>query len=343
MKVKALQLGKAMSAALFVLLLSVAGMKNALAQIQVATLQHNDSISAFYGTNAFVQAHTAAQTGDIITLSSGTFVPTTITKAITLRGAGCAVDTVANTNPTIFGGNIVLNVTDNANFLTIEGILFSNKVDYQTLYNPKFNRCNFTEIDYYGSYYMSNAEFVNCIINLFDFSHADNTVLINSVVWQPCYITNSHTVVLYNSIFKMCNGPYYDGISGFNSIFIRSYSYSPSSYCSFINCIGIDTYSSSNPYPFGNAYTSGCATYTSYDSVFESFTGTFSFDEPFILKNEIATGFLGGDGTQVGIHGGIMPYTNIPSYMLRTNVSVPNHSNLDGTLNVEIEIIDEGE
>ena len=342
MRFNSLQFGKVMSAALFVLLLSVAGMKNAFAQIQVATLQHNDSISAFYGTSAFVEAHDAAETGDIITLSSGTFVPTTITKAITLRGAGCAVDTAAHTNPTIFGGEITLNVADTANFLTIEGILFSNKVEYHTLYNPKFNRCNFTEIDNYGSYYMHTAEFVNCIIDKFYFSSANNTVLINSVVWQPYSYSNSRTVVLYNSIFRK-HSSNSDGLSGYNSIIIRAYSSSPSSYCSFINCIGIDTYSSSNHNAFGNAYTSGCATYASYDAVFESFTGEFSFDEPFVLKNEIATGFLGGDGTQVGIYGGIMPYTNTPSYMLRTNVSVPNHSNLDGTLNVEIEIIDEGE
>ena len=333
-----------MSAALFVLLLSVAGMKNAFAQIQVATLQHNDSISAFYGTSAFVEAHDAAETGDIITLSSGTFVPTTITKAITLRGAGCAVDTAAHTNPTIFGGEINLNVADTANFLTIEGILFSNRVDYQTLYNPKFNRCNFTNIDYYGSnYYMHNAEFVNCIIDKFHFNSAINTVLINSVVWQPSNNSNGNTVVLYNSVLRKYLNNYNDGLSGFNSIIIRDNSGSLSSYCSFINCIGIDTYSSSNHNAFGNAYTSGCATYTSYDAVFESFTGTFSFDELFILKDEIASGFLGGDGTQVGIYGGVMPYTNTPSYMLRTNISVPNHSNLDGTLNVEIEIIDEGE
>ena len=45
MKLNTLQFGKAMSAALFVLLLSVAGMKNALAQNQVATMQHNDTIT----------------------------------------------------------------------------------------------------------------------------------------------------------------------------------------------------------------------------------------------------------------------------------------------------------
>ena len=31
----------------------------------------------------------------------------------------------------------------------------------------------------------------------------------------------------------------------------------------------------------------------------------FSFDERYILKEEIATSFLGSDGTEVGIHGGI--------------------------------------
>ena len=220
MKAKALQFGKAMSAALFVLLLVVVGTKNALAQTQVATLQHGDDVSVYYGTNAFVEAHTAAQTGDIITLSSGTFVPCDITKAITLRGAGCAIDTVANTNPTIFGGDINLNVADTANFLTIEGILFTNVVRYCTLNNPKFNRCNFTRIDYHPySNNMNNAQFVNCIINQFSFSGAPNTVLINSVVWNPSGISNSSPVVLYNSILADSDLQYHL-LSAYNSIII---------------------------------------------------------------------------------------------------------------------------
>ena len=71
MKTKSLQFGKAMSAALFVLLLVVVGMKNALAQTQVATLQHGEEISVFYGNNAFVQAHNVAVDGDIVTLDIG--------------------------------------------------------------------------------------------------------------------------------------------------------------------------------------------------------------------------------------------------------------------------------
>ena len=314
-------------------------MGESLAQTQVATLQHGDSISVFYGANAFVDAHTAAESGDIITLSSGSFtVPSEVTKAITLRGAGATVDTVASTNPTIFGGTIYLNVADTTNFLTIEGILFTNGVYYKTLNNPKFIRCNFTEIDYYSGL-MQNAQFVNCIINDFDFYYAKNTILINSVVWNPDDIYNNSPVVLYNSIMKVAD--YHSSLSAYNSIIVRTSNSYPGSSCSFINCIGINTYSSGSP--FGSGFTTGCTTYSSYEDVFESFTGEFSMEEKFILKDEIATGFLGEDGTQVGIYGGFMPYSNRPSYMVLKRCNVASQSTIDGKLSVEIEVVNEGE
>ena len=324
MKLSTLQFGKAMSAALFVLLLVAVGTKNALAQTQVATLQHGDDISVFYGMNAFVEAHAAAETGDIITLSSGTFVPCDITKAITLRGAGCAIDTVANTNPTIFGGNIKLNVADTTNFLTIEGILFTNQVDFQTLNNPKFNRCNFTGIaSYSNTTYMNNAQFVNCIIDRFGFGYAPNTVLINSVVWQSSFSSNS-PVMLYNSILKFPTSSNVFSLSAYNSIVIRtSGNYGPNSNCTFVNCIGIRLYTSQTNL-FGQGYATGCTTFTSFEEVF-------------------ATGFLGGDGTQVGIYGGFLPYSNRPTYMVLKRCNVANKSTIDGKLSVDIEVVTEEE
>ena len=342
MKAKALNFGKAMSAALFVLLLVVAGSKNALAQTQVATLQHGDDVSVYYGTNAFVEAHTAAQTGDIITHSSGTFVPCEINKAITLRGAGCAIDTVANTNPTIFGGTIELNVADTANFLTIEGILFTNDVKYRTLYTPEFNRCSFTRVGALSGSGMHNAQFVNCIIDSFNFSYAPNTVLINSVVWQPSF-SNGSPVVLNNSIIKFPTTSNTFSLSAYNSVVIKpSGSYGPSTNCTFVNCIGIRLYTNQTS-PFGQGYSTGCTTYTSYEEVFESFTGDFSLDEQFVLKDEIATGFLGSDGTQVGIYGGILPYSSRPAYMVLKRCNVASRSTIDGKLSVDIEVVTEEE
>ena len=222
MKAIALQFGKAMSAALFVLLLVVAGVKNALAQTQVATLQHGDEISAFYGTNAFVDAYSAAHAGDIVTLSGGSFTtPNTIFKAITLRGAGVVTDTVAGTIPTIFNSIINIRVNNDTIPLIVEGILFNQDVHLQNLINPSFTRCNFKKIDNANSNsgVVSNAQFINCIINSFSNNININTTFINSVIWQATSIRDEHRVSLYNSILS--NSEYYIiGLSAYNSIFI---------------------------------------------------------------------------------------------------------------------------
>lgn len=338
MKAKALQFGKAMSAALFVLLLVVVGAKNALAQTQVATLQHGEDISVYYGANAFVEAHEAAQTGDIITLSSGTFTPTNITKAITLRGAGCAIDTVTDTQPTIFGDYITLNVTDTENFLTVEGIKFANSMYFETLNNPKFNRCNFSYIGYSYSFSatMNNAQFVNCIINIFQFYYVTNPVFINCVVWSLNSSQSGSTPLFYNSIMR---GPTF-AFSAINSIVCYDCN-TVGSNSSCTNCIGIYQYGDM----FASCNATGCITYSSYEEVFESFTGgsSLSFEQSFALKDEIATGFLGTDGTQVGIYGGTIPYSSRPFYMAPARYNVSNKSNNEGKLNVGIEIITEGE
>ena len=126
-----------------------------------------------------------------------------------------------------------------------------------------------------------------------------------------------------------------NGLSAYNSIIIPSNAIG--SNCSFTNCIAIRNSSS----PFGDGYTNNCVSYNSYEEVFNTFVGSFSFDEPFILKDEIATGFLGNDGTEVGIHGGIMPYTARPSYMIIRHCNVANKSTIDGKLSVDIEVVTE--
>ena len=341
MKAKALQFGKAISAALFVLLLVVVGSKNALAQTQVATLQHGDDVSVFYGQNAFVDAHNAAQTGDVITLSSGTFTPTDITKAIILRGAGCVIDTTTGIYPTIIPGSFQMNVADETASLTVEGIFFSGTATYFYLNHPKFVKCNFEFVDKYYRYNVSGSmqygQFVNCKAAKFNFDGANNTTLINCVTHDSygagypitaynSYIsftgntTGASSLNAYNCIIDCTNG---------NALYNNSVAY---------NCIGIRN--------GGNAF--NCQTYNcidgqTYSQVFETFNGNFSYDEPFILKEEIATGFLGNDGTEVGIHGGIMPYSSRPSYMVIEQCNVANRSTIDGKLSVEIEVSTQGE
>lgn len=96
----------------FSLLLLIASIGAINAQSSaMATLSHNGKITVFYGKGALSEAHSAAKPGDIISLSSGTFTATDITKAITLRGAGCEEDTVRNIIPTRIEGDFTINVT----------------------------------------------------------------------------------------------------------------------------------------------------------------------------------------------------------------------------------------
>ena len=328
-----------MSAALFVLLLSVVGTKNALAQVQVATLQHQDNISAFYGANAFVQAHEAAESGDIITLSSGSFTPINITKAITLRGAGCVADPEAGTAATVINGAINMDVADTLNnFLSIEGILFPNEVKMGLLNSPTFTRCSFLRINDIGQFNhnMTDGHFIDCIIKEMSFYRALNTTMVNCVVWEPSYVYNSQPVVIYNSIFGGMTSQN-TGLTAYNSIIIKQRGSEPSASCSFFNCIGINLEESN---AFGTGYVSNCTTYDSYEEVFATFAGEFGLEEDFTLTEDAAA-FMGTDGTQVGIYGSAMPYTSRPAYQVLKHTTVAPRSNVDGTLNVEIEVITE--
>jgi hypothetical protein len=87
----------------------------------LATLSHDGDITTFYGASALKQAHEAAEHGDVITLSSGTFTSTDITKAITLRGAGWKFDVANHKEPTILSGDFTINIPETVDQrLTIE-------------------------------------------------------------------------------------------------------------------------------------------------------------------------------------------------------------------------------
>lgn len=322
-------------ATMFVLLLSVAGMKNALAQNQVATLQHNDTISAFYGMNALVEAHAAATDGDIITLSSGTFYSTWITKAITLHGAGCTYDSIGIA-PTIVSGNPVgIDILNDSMYLIVEGVSFQCQICYYNqLYNAKFIKCFINEIDNTNISYclVNDVQFINCRINRAVLYSKNNSVsLINCVVAELYHSTTGQPydyLNIYNSVcasrserFHMYNSII--GKSG-NYFITNSYAY---------NCIVIGAAFSNSVQTFN------CMAVDSYSDVFESFDGTFSNDADFHLKEEISTTFLGNDGREVGVYGGGMPYKTRPSYMILKNCNVAGQTDENKKLNIEMELV----
>lgn len=338
MRITSLLTKRALSAALFVLLLSVAGTKNALAQNQVATLQHEGEISVFFGENALANAHEAAANGDTITLSSGNFNGCTLSKAVTIHGAGCVEDTVAGFEPTIITNGVTLEVSNDTIVFVMEGIRFNSTIStgwYYVCNNVVFIKCNINSFGYsgYGAY--NNLQFINCIIKGLGFKGASATI-VNSVMHLTEYNqTNQNAInTVLNSVL-VCNDYIHLNNSTITNSIIATAQGNSVTNTTFHNCIGIQTIDSSL---FVGQLNTTNMTVDNYDDVFETFTGEVTYENSYQLKEEISNSFLGNDGTEVGIYGGMRPYNPRPPYMIIKTINVAGRTTEDDKLNVEIEL-----
>ncbi len=322
----------------------------------VATLNHNGEISVFYGGEALKDAHAAAQHGDAITLSSGTFKAVDITKAITLRGAGMEVDSVRNTLPTIIQGDMTIAIGDSVNEkLTIEGIFHHNStLNIKNVLNNatflknrfyivKYNESSTNFIEYNNnrfiqckiSNYISavvynsskkNLHFTNCFIN--NINNINTSVYV-SYIFTNCIImstNNMHINYLHNCTFHNCIL-----ISLENNAYI--YHILPSSSIAY-NCISLCEHSMFQNIPNTTNRSAG----TNYATIFKTYKGTYTDTETFELIDSIKTKYLGNDGTQVGIYGGMLPYSPTPTNPQITKCKVASRSTADGKLSVDIEV-----
>ena len=322
------------------------------AQQQLAVLNHNNDITVFYGANALVDAHSSAEKGDIITLSSGVFNATNITKAITIRGAGAWADTTGGA--TMIRNNFSINISeDNTYHLTMEGIYFYNNVYCDLAYNPQFIKCHFQWIGQAGcSSHMHNASFVNCILSHWNSEYDSN------------YCSNDRAIgtQFVNSVVMGCN------VYTTNDVYINCVlRQNPQNTTSrmFQNCVLYFDYNNANT-PSNNSTTSFNCLYVQMNAndstttdelfapladhelwnirgmsnVFKTFNGSTE-GENFELLNSIANNYLGNDGTQIGIYGGAMPFDPKVTSPLIKRINVANRSNANGKLSVEIEVVNE--
>ncbi len=335
------------------ILLSVMLMLSAVtfAQQQLATLNHNNDITVYYGADALVSAHNAAETGDIITLSSGVFNATNITKAVTIRGAGAWAD--ASGGNTVIRNSFSINVAWNEiHHLTLEGVFVINNVGLDRAFNPQFIKCYFQNIGVMSCYSeLSNASFVNCIL----------------AYWQSyksCYYGGSCSTSgtqFTNSIVMECNN--HDVSESFINCVLKQ---NPSQASSrlFQNCVLYWDYADSVA-PANNSTTSFNCLYVQMNAsdssaddlfspivghtlwtvrgmsnVFQSFNGSTEGDD-FRLLDNVATTYLGTDGTQVGIYGGTIPFDPHVTSPLIRRITVAPRSNANGQLPVDIEVSNE--
>lgn len=324
---------------------------NAFAQGSLlATLNHEGTISTFYGSQAWKNAHDAAANGDVITLSSGTFVAVDITKAITVRGAGMGLDAAAASEPTVISGNFTINIAEpGSNRLTLEGIYSNHTITYVNVVNPLFLKCRLKEVTYSNSSSsaLKDASFIHCrIADHLHLAYYSSASCVNSVIQNP-YSSNDNT-----SNFEFCNSVLvftatsaqsinhldYVKSSSFKNCIIKV-SYSSDYICegsTAFNCIGLG-----NTKIFRSVTNATNKIAIDFATLFKTYTGAAlnNLDsETFELTDAAKTQYLGADGTEVGIYGGNLPFDPTPSNPQITKCNVAAKSTADGKLSVDIEV-----
>lgn len=333
----------------------------------LATLSHDGQISVYYGASALSQALEAADNGDVITLSSGQFTAADITKAVTIRGAGMSIknDSISSHESTIIQGKFGISLSDSTTSkrLIIEGVYFTSTLSYKgCIRNPLFMKSRFESINIDGEGgTLVNSSFIHCrIADGFCLSSNSNACLINSVVWNPFNASQTGSNFEFNNCVicftrSSSSYPYASGVINSyykNSVIMVGYyagnetKYSnnviPPS-CNAIYCVGCSEYGSAFSSMNNIFFKLGSTSFSnkipsSYSVIFKTGTSKYRDGEVFILTDNAKEIYLCGDGKEVGIHGGNLPYEEDPITPQIIKCNVASKTTADGKLSVDIEV-----
>lgn len=336
----------------------------------IATLQHGGEFTHYYGAGALTTAYNAAENGDIITLSPGTFTsPGTINKGITLRGTG-----VEATEKTYISGETTIRSTDSTMVTTVEGIRFNaaTKIENNAtgagqgtikLIKNVFYELSATVAGTYSTDRGPTVRVYNCAINgsmTFNGNSYPDFLFYNSYVLNPhinSYRFSETTTTFINCMINWTSSEFIYYGSGRNDYLRAS---SCAYYLNFFNCIfnwtgaygGTDTsyllpntatcYNclSINKSTLFNNLVSGGNNWTADNAadVFVTYTNSVNEGETFELTDAAKEAYIGTDGTQIGMQGGNYPYTTTVQYPIVTKFNADSQTDKAGMLNIEVEV-----
>lgn len=303
----------------------------------MATLNHEGTISTFYGTVALRQAHAAAVSGDVITLSSGTFLSTDISKAVTIRGAGMDVTKVNDivNEPTILSGNFYIKIpVEDTGRLTLEGIYHNNNIYFYggQVKNALFLKSRFMYIGYSNNPKVQDLTVLNCrISDNIDLGGGNSAQFLNSVVkdFDSGYMSFSHCVILDTSNLDKSGNEYKSCIicKGDRSDYPVS-----SSSSAYNNLFVAD-----NASILQNVPNNTNLRVPTNDERFAYLRG-YNDSKDYKLTDQNRDVLKATDGGEIGIYGGSLPYSAVPTNPQITKFNVASKTTADGKLSVDIEV-----
>ena len=349
---------------LFLILTSVFVSAYAMAQDTfVATLEHNGQYTNFYNNTALTAAYEAAEDGDVITLSSGTFTCPNITKGVTIRGIGLAQ--LEQNKKTYISTAFDVYAQDASRTVNLEGLYLQNTMNIYSdgsaetagtvnIIKTRCNAVNVLEKDSPTDTTTVKVNFYNCWMNgefkSNSASYTDIKVMncyitgmcwtrrseVSNTIFRNCYLNFDNVNAMAYSAFEnciiRCNGAYWSDRYGStthilptSSTAINSISFTNNNYNSNYNHSAFEIIS----------YSENC----SYLGQNIDLNTIFSDQANFILQEEFAKKYLGTDGKEVGMYGGI-GYTTKVRYPIITTLSIGNGqtTSREGKLDVTIEL-----
>lgn len=333
----------------------------------IATLQHEGEFTHYYGAGALTSAYNAAESGDIITLSPGTFsTPGTINKGITLRGNG-----IEAAEKTYISGETTFASTDETMVTIVEGIKFSSKTNIQNnstgsgqgtikLIKNTFNGLCATVAGSYSTDRGPIVRIYNCAVyDYMEFAGNSNPdfLFYNSYIANPQISGSSfgettsafvNCLLYYTGRSSRINNSWYDAASAsvylnfyncifnwiWNSYYGNNASYILPATATCYNCLSINKSTL-----FNNLVSGGNnKTIATAAEIFTTYTNSWKEGETFELTDAAKGAYIGTDGTQIGMQGGNYPYTTTVQYPVVTKFNADAQTNKAGMLNVEVEV-----
>ena len=315
----------------------------------VAALHQSGQTTYFTGLEAFREAYAAAANGATIYLSGGGFlIPDTIAKSITIFGVGHNPNYSAATGQTLLSGNIM--IAEGANDLYLEGLHITGRLYVARNHRVDdivIRRCRIDgEIQFMittgGTNYSHNTLFTECVFTYtvsHNFYNARNLTITNSILLSlnlngfyfgtiaNCLLLNTGGYLLFtadNSIVRNCVIAKSSGTMTVNT-----------TNTSILN----NVFFNAGSFPGTNNIVTNNYIDISRENFFVDQEGNiFNYAHDYNLQSPGQ--YIGTDGTQVGIYGGMHPFKegSVPMIPHVVSKSISHSIDAEGKLQVEIEV-----
>jgi len=315
----------------------------------MATLQHGDQTYVFYGPDALVSAYNAAaDSADVITLSSGEFNVGNqhYTKSLSIYGAGMEDDETMGTKRTYLKSSITFSHTNTVNSdgetvvdgrkadgthlegLHINGEVMINLLNNQSpICNLEIVKCKMERLRYYEATCYNNTVRQSVIGYVESYHDYTNHGYAGNLLFSNCHISGlsynfpSNSTITIDHCVTTGGGAY-----NYTNSIIRSSVYPGSS--------------TSNNIFIGNTF-DGVLVNNNWNDVknagvwaAEGEDGTYAENKDFALK--YPNKYIGTDGTQVGLHGGVYAWNKIPAIPRITECTIDTQDAANGTIKLNI-------